>query len=557
MTRRFTGMAAVTAGALLLATGAEAQTLGTLRWQLQPYCNVLTVTVVQDGSQYHVDGTDDLCGAARRASVVGLAFPNPDGSIGFGLTTVTAPGGTPIHVDATISIASISGTWRDSAGNSGAFVFTPDAATGGGPRPVPAGGIAAGSITAAQLAPGAVAGVVAGFGSCPAGQYLRGVTAAGAVVCEPFATPPRVTPADPRVASGSYSRLAIGRDGLPVIAYQDQIAQALRVTHCGNPSCTTNNVATTVDDPAAAVGTDLAIVIGADGMPIISHNDGTAQALRVTHCGNLTCTAGNVSTLVDDPADAVGRYTAIAIGRDGLPLISHQDVTLSRLRVTHCGNASCTAGNTSVLADTLVGAGAYTSIAIGADGLPVIGHFDFNTQSLRVTHCGNASCSAGNVSTPVDDPADDVGLFTSLAIGADGWPVIAHLNGTTRALLVTHCLNSLCTSAASIDADAPPASAGSSPYSFGTMTSLAIGQDGLPVISHVERFNSAAALRVTHCGNVACSVGNVASTVDNATGSAGYYSSIAIGVDGLPVISHYDVAAARLRVASCGSRTCQ
>jgi hypothetical protein len=141
-----------------LATAASAQPLGTFRWQLQPYCNVITVTVVQQGAQYQLDGNDDQCGAEVKASVVGLAFQNPGGSIGFGLTIVTAPGGTPVHVDATISIATLSGTWRDSAGNNGTFVFTPGAGVGGSPRPVLPGGIAAGSITAVQIAPAAITG---------------------------------------------------------------------------------------------------------------------------------------------------------------------------------------------------------------------------------------------------------------------------------------------------------------------------------------------------------------------------------------------------------------
>jgi hypothetical protein len=151
-------IAAVTlvVGALLPVLPAAAQPLGSFRWQLQPYCNIVTVSVVQQGGQYQLDGTDDQCGAAQAAGVRGLAFQNPNGSIGFGLAIVTAPGGTPVHVDATITIATLSGTWRDSAGNNGTFIFTPGAGTGGGPRPVPSAGIAPASITNIQIANNAV-----------------------------------------------------------------------------------------------------------------------------------------------------------------------------------------------------------------------------------------------------------------------------------------------------------------------------------------------------------------------------------------------------------------
>jgi hypothetical protein len=155
-------------------------------------------------------------------------------------------------------------------------------------------------------------------------------------------------------------------------------------------------VSTTVDDPANYVGSYTSIAIGADGLPVISHFDGTAGSLRVTKCGNTACTAGNVSTTVDDQANKVGSYSSIAIGPDGRPVISHldSDSTASALRVTKCGNAACTAGSVSTTVDNPAKhVGYFSSIAIGADGLAVISHYDFTAQALRVTKCGTQSCS--------------------------------------------------------------------------------------------------------------------------------------------------------------------
>ena len=140
-------------GVLWPSVPAVAQTIGTFSWQQRPYCNVLTLTVVQSGPSYLLNGFDDLCGAARRGSVVGVAFPNPNGTIGLGLTVVTNTGGpgggAPLHLDITVSLASLSGTWNDSAGSSGTWAFAPGGSTGGPPRPV-------GSIGTVALAPGAV-----------------------------------------------------------------------------------------------------------------------------------------------------------------------------------------------------------------------------------------------------------------------------------------------------------------------------------------------------------------------------------------------------------------
>ena len=147
MTRLIAMTLAASMVAALSAT-AEAQTLGTFRWQMQPYCNVLTVTVTQSGGVYRLEGTDDQCGAGRdRASVTGLAFQNPDGTIGFGLTIVTAPGGQPVHVDAEIALATLSGSWRATAGGPGQFVFTPGAPVPGSPRPTAGSAVIPAAIT--------------------------------------------------------------------------------------------------------------------------------------------------------------------------------------------------------------------------------------------------------------------------------------------------------------------------------------------------------------------------------------------------------------------------
>jgi hypothetical protein len=122
-------------GALLAlsATYADAQPMGTFSWQLQPFCNVITVNVVQTGSVYTLDGFDNQCGAPQRALVVGTATLNPDGSVGFGLHLVTSPRVASVGIEARISLGTLSGTWQDSAGNSGAFAF--GQSTGGSARP--------------------------------------------------------------------------------------------------------------------------------------------------------------------------------------------------------------------------------------------------------------------------------------------------------------------------------------------------------------------------------------------------------------------------------------
>ena len=124
--------------ALSLTPGlADAQSLGLFSWQLAPFCNIVTVDVTQTDGVYRLTGADDQCGSGTLATAVGLGYPNRDGTIGLGLLIVTAPGGVPVHLSASLRRSDLSGAWRDSAGNSGEMLAPHARRSGGRPRPEP------------------------------------------------------------------------------------------------------------------------------------------------------------------------------------------------------------------------------------------------------------------------------------------------------------------------------------------------------------------------------------------------------------------------------------
>ena len=138
---------------LMLTLGrmpAAAQVVGTFAWQTQPYCNRLTVTVVQQGGVYQLVGSDDQCGASG-APLTGTAIPTTSG-VALGVT-VALPTGRSAHLSASFALATLSGTWSDADGNSGLFAF--GGVTPGVPRPAP---IAATAIVPSQFSPSVYAG---------------------------------------------------------------------------------------------------------------------------------------------------------------------------------------------------------------------------------------------------------------------------------------------------------------------------------------------------------------------------------------------------------------
>ncbi len=140
---------------LLAASTASAQVFGTFSWQMQPYCNIVTLTITQIPGGYTIDGNDNQCGVGGKlAGAAGMALLNPDGTVGLEFTIVTAPSGKAVHVSASISPATGSGPWTDSVGNTGNFALGSPGS--GSPRPLPASGVGPASITATEIAAAAI-----------------------------------------------------------------------------------------------------------------------------------------------------------------------------------------------------------------------------------------------------------------------------------------------------------------------------------------------------------------------------------------------------------------
>ncbi len=127
----------VCAGVLAAASPAAAQTIGTFRWQLQPYGSVLNLTVVQQGSLFLLSGFEAQCGGNASLPVSGVAVPQANGQIFIGVTSITE-NGQGLHTRAFINLSDFNGSWSDNANNSNQpFVFNPGTTCPGGPRTGP------------------------------------------------------------------------------------------------------------------------------------------------------------------------------------------------------------------------------------------------------------------------------------------------------------------------------------------------------------------------------------------------------------------------------------
>ena len=219
------------------------------------------------------------------------------------------------------------------------------------------------------------------------------------------------------------------------------IAIRPQVADC-NQHCTVFIRITTIDS-AGDVGQYSSIAMNRfTSDPIISYYDLTNKDLKVAKCDNDSCTLSTVTTV--DSFGSVGQGSAIAVGYDGLPIIAYSGS--STLKVTHCESSKCDGATTITVLDQSLRptfGGAPPSIAIGPEGLPVISYFEQDNRDVKVAACLDIACTSSS-NTVVDGPGYIEGRASiPIAIGADRLPIIAYY-ATIDKVNVAHCAFSGC-----------------------------------------------------------------------------------------------------------------
>jgi hypothetical protein len=213
-------------------------------------------------------------------------------------------------------------------------------------------------------------------GGCPFGLVMRGLNAAGQVMCT---VPPALTTIDATGNVGEFSSLVLDSSGFPVISYYDNTNDDLKVAHCSNASCigaTMNTV-----DATGGVGEYTSLALDSSGFPVISYHTATNGDLKVAHCSDANCTAATINTV--DSTGIVGHHTSLALDSSGYPVISYYDNTNWDLKVAHCTDANCTAATINTVDSTGI-VGHHTSLVLDASGFPVISYYDATNDDLKV-----------------------------------------------------------------------------------------------------------------------------------------------------------------------------
>ncbi len=339
---------------------------------------------------------------------------------------------------------------------------------------------------------------------------------------------------------GQYSSMILGADGLPFIAYYDDSVDDLKSVKCNNADCT--NATIKSPDTTGSVGQYASVILASNGLPFIAYSDATGFNLKTAKCLTADCNGKVYSTI---PISAA--YVDAALGSDGLPVIASYSITSYQLLVTHCNDSACQSV-TNTLVEAIGAAGTtdhFTSIAIGTDGFPVIA-YRTSSNELKVAKCSTVDCSGSTTKSVISPPSTNIGYYNSMALGSDGYPVIAYYDtGVDNELEVAHCTNPSCSASTITVVDSPVTA-------VGQYASINIGSDGYPVISYYD--SNKGDLKLAKCNNLDCSSVSVA-TVDRAN-NIGRYTSVVLDSNSYPVISYFDATNLDLKLARCYSKTC-
>ena len=304
---------------------------------------------------------------------------------------------------------------------------------------------------------------------------------------------------------------------------------------------------------------------GADGRAVISHgslHDWQSLDLAITRCLHQSCWTSETSIQPWRVSD----HTSMATGADGLPVWSFHDSAGGQLVVGRCEDPSCSSVSYSVIDPPVPlppgqfsDAGILGSIAIGADGNPLVMYMSTDpTRGLWVARCLDPGCSSANLQS-VDINHGDFHRF-DLAVGSDGLPIYAVFNSSYGlfALTVGHCVDDSCSSGS-----ATQLQSWKGDYEGWGFPSVAIGTDGLPVIAYNDLSVDYApdgreihneSVKVAHCLNVECT----SYTTSVVANERAYFVEIDIGGNGLPIVAYQSIAGVlwNVKVAACSDITC-
>lgn len=352
------------------------------------------------------------------------------------------------------------------------------------------------------------------------------------------------------VEGGPWSAIVIGESGLPVVFFltDDPEVSDLRVFDCETPQCEDAEISSRAFEIPGG-NSHFRAMIDPDGMPILAYRqDGFGVEAKFIRCADTRCRTTPPEAQKFLEASNDGEFASIALQANGFPMLAWRDAGSGVADAGLCTDAVCTDFNIVTFGPGDEAA----AIALGTNDLPLLASMGRDIDSfdgkIRLSLCQNASCSSR-----VDrdfGPAGSSGLHMSMVVPSDGQPLFFHYHEDDLDLVASKCGGTNCATQSHMVIDGM-----GSDQPTGFYTTAAIAPDGVPVVAYHDP--GLGALKLARCDDGVCTVRVVDDGVrDTETHVVGIHPHLAFAADGNPVISYADETDGQIYLAFCGAPDC-
>jgi hypothetical protein len=339
-------------------------------------------------------------------------------------------------------------------------------------------------------------------------------------------------------SAGRYTNVKLGADKLPLVLYNRDGGGIVRARHCGDAACSSLTAANISDqslispyqgDESSTGGNKgrfIDLVMAKDGSPLAVW---AGPYIHLSWCRTPSCSKRMTTTL----HHGQGAYPSIAIGEDGMPrVVYYLEAGLLQLITCtdiHCINGGYTNSLPTVLASG-AGVGKYPSLGICHGGLPCVAFQDSAAGHLLFVVCIDTACTRANAPVIIDASSNELGTYISMKVGVDGRPVMMYADERTGAIKVAHCGEPDCVGGVVTLTAIDHVGVGC----YGEFPELDISPlNGFPILSYFNQTNkTSGGLRITQCGDAACSDRTLRTSQTVLTGKCGFGRDTSIAIAG-------------------------
>ncbi len=324
-------------------------------------------------------------------------------------------------------------------------------------------------------------------------------------------------------------------------------------------SWTAELVATTGD-----VGRFNDIAIGSDGLPIISFGYALGfayQELRVAHCDDITCSASSTTPLFG----AMFESTSLATDATRPPLISFYDTSSAALGIADCTNTTCTSASMWFEWGQDESYGKYSEAALH-DGTAQVTASESGLAYHLLRSDDTSQWQTHSVATLVEHsrPALDLTTNGLARIVVPGRPIGTMIDDQGRPTVLTYptrlvlCVDEECSFGLAATPVIHEEVVSGSDIVDGSVSTRRSAHTSVVVnrdslVTAAISWGNGPGLDVVACADPSC-VSRTTSRVDTGT-TTGLFVDLEITADGLPIMAYTDPTGT-VKVAQCLDRAC-